>query len=114
MDDEEWVALSSTVKADADAEAEAVAVVVVRNLRAGLSAGSNTRRCCCCCCDADGCITIVDFLSDSAATVSSFSMRAVFSLFILPPRSEVLLLPAVSSMVAIASYSPRTTTRVSN
>ncbi len=45
MDDEEWVALSSTVKADADAEAEAVAVVVVRNLRAGLSAGSNTRRC---------------------------------------------------------------------
>ena len=101
MDEEEWVALSSTVKADA--EAEAVAVVVVRNLRDGLSAGSNTRRCCCC--DADGCI-IVDFLSDSAAAVSSFSMRAVFSLFILPPRSEVLILPAVSSMVAIASNSP--------
>ena len=104
MDDEEWVALSSTVKADADADAEAVAAIV-RNLRDGLSAGSNTRRCCCCCCcDADGCITIVDFLSDSAATVSSFSMRAVFSLFILPPRSEVLLLP-VSSMVATTSNS---------
>lgn len=82
MEEEDWVALSSTViPADDAADDVATVVVAVRNFRDGLSAGSNTRRCCD---DWDPCIVnLVGAAAEAAAAVVvllSLSMR-VFSLF---------------------------------